>query len=332
MSASTYRAERAIPATPHTQSDTTAAPHPGPSRYPSLTTTVPKELVHRAGIAEVLLTDWERNDGHHFTVTAQWPRLHGFFATLEGYHDPLLIAETVRQTGLLLAHAEFGVPLGHHFLMRDLAYDSRADRLHLAPTPATITLHITCTDIKHRGTHLAGLRFDALIHRDGQPAATATATLACVSPAVYRRLRATTTDHPTPPPPLTHPTPPHHVGRTTPTDVVLSPHPQPGHWQLRADTRHPILFDHPVDHVPGMVLLEAARQATTALLQTPTLPTTLTSQFTRYTELHTPCTIKATPHPPPTQQTTPQQHIHITGHQNNTTVFTTTLTTTPPPT
>ncbi|MHC5908639.1 AfsA-related hotdog domain-containing protein, partial [Streptomyces sp. S6] len=28
-----------------------------------------------------------------------------------------------------------------------------------------------------------------------------------------------------------------------------------------ADPHHPLFFDHPSDHVPGMVLLEAARQA-----------------------------------------------------------------------
>lgn len=32
-------------------------------------------------------------------------------------------------------------------------------------------------------------------------------------------------------------------------------------WPLRVDRTHPILFDHQLDHVPGMLLLEAARQA-----------------------------------------------------------------------
>ncbi|UYM25979.1 hypothetical protein NQP46_32805 [Streptomyces albus] len=45
-------------------------------RYPaSLTTTVPKEFVHRSGVAEVMLTRWERVDDTHFTLSAQLPRL-----------------------------------------------------------------------------------------------------------------------------------------------------------------------------------------------------------------------------------------------------------------
>ncbi len=58
-------------------------------RYPNLTTTVPKELVHRAAVAEVMLTDWERVDDTRFKVAAQWPRGHSFFTPIDGrYHDP----------------------------------------------------------------------------------------------------------------------------------------------------------------------------------------------------------------------------------------------------
>ena len=32
-------------------------------------------------------------------------------------------------------------------------------------------------------------------------------------------------------------------------------------WHLRPDTGHPALFDHESDHIPGMVLIEAFRQA-----------------------------------------------------------------------
>ncbi|MFJ9544513.1 AfsA-related hotdog domain-containing protein, partial [Streptomyces sp. NPDC101225] len=95
----------------------------------------------------------------------------------------------------------------------------------------------------------------------------------------------------------------------------------------RADTRHPVLFDHPVDHVPGMVLLEAARQAAAATTHSPTPPTHLHATFTHYVELDTPCHIHATPHTPHPHPET----IHITAHQNTTQTFTCHITTTPPP-
>ncbi|WP_142212826.1 AfsA-related hotdog domain-containing protein [Streptomyces sp. SLBN-118] len=48
-------------------------------------------------------------------------------------------------------------------------------------------------------------------------------------------------------------------GRDRFEDVVLAATDRPDRWQLRVDTTHPILFDHLVDHAPGMLLLEPAR-------------------------------------------------------------------------
>jgi hypothetical protein len=327
MSASTFRTERATSATRCMQSDTRASYRALAPRYPSLTTTVPKEFVHRASIAEVLLTDWERLDEQHFTVSAQWPRQHSFFATLDGYHDPLLVSETVRQAGLLLAHAEFGVPLDYKFLMWDLAVSIKAGGLRVGAAPTSVVLEIACSDIKRRGKKLAGLHFDAVIHRDGQPVATGAGTFTCTTPAVYRRVRSPRIgEGGVRPIPLTSPTAPQDVGRISPTDVVLSPLPAPGSWQLRVDTRHPVLFDHPVDHVPGMVLLEAARQATVAFLGRDCLPVDITSEFTRYTELDTPCLIEACALPRCPQG---RERVLVTGRQDGTVVFTSAVTVAP---
>src|SRR5690349_14107193 len=79
---------------------------------PRLTTTVPKEYVHRACLAEVFLTGCTKQGETQFALSGQWPRAHTFFQSFDGTgHDPLLTAETFRQAGLFLAHAELGVPL-----------------------------------------------------------------------------------------------------------------------------------------------------------------------------------------------------------------------------
>lgn len=318
MSASTFRVERVISGGQHGKDDTVPA-RATVFRYPSLTTTVPREFVHRASVTEVLLTDWERVDELQFTVTAQLPRQHGFFATISGCHDPLMIAETIRQAGILLAHAEFGVPLGHQFLMWDLAIDLMPEQLLVDTTPATLVVEIACTDVKRRGANLAGLHFDAVIHRDGQVAATGAATFTCASPAVYRRLRSASMGDCVPAPlPLTSPTAPQDVGRVSPMDVVLSPVQKADCWQLRVDTRHPVLFDHPVDHVPGMVLLEAARQATAAFLGYPCLPVGITSEFARYAELDAPCMIEVCSLP---QDMDGRDRVRVTGRQGDRLVF-----------
>ncbi|WP_442819295.1 AfsA-related hotdog domain-containing protein [Streptomyces sp. NBC_01236] len=53
-------------------------------------------------------------------------------------------------------------------------------------------------------------------------------------------------------------------GRDRFEDAVLAATDRPDRWQLRVDTTHPALFDHLVDHAPGILLLEAARQAARA--------------------------------------------------------------------
>jgi hypothetical protein len=287
--------------------------------------TVPKEFVHRASVAEVLLTDWERQDGSRFTVAAQWPRSHSFFTPVSGCHDPLIATETIRQAGVLICHTEFGVPLDHHFLMRDITVTVHPDQLLLGSTPATIELDIAFLDIKQQRGRLATGRLETVLRRDGHTAATGHASFTCTSPAVYQRIRGRRQpDHGCPQLPLADPVNPHTVGRQSPTDVVLSPTARPHHWQLRADTRHPVLFDHPVDHVPGMVLIEAARQATTATLGRACLPLRIETTFTRYAELDAPCTLHA--QHLPAEGPHPHQTVLITGHQNDNRVFTSTVT------
>lgn len=332
MSASVFRIHRAISGAVHTQAGAAAPPGAGDAAGPSLTTTVPKEFVHRASVAEVLLTDWARVEESRFTVAAQWPRGHSFFAAVDGCHDPLIAAETIRQTGILLAHAEFGVPLGHHLLVEDLDVQVRPAHVQVGLAPASLDIDVRCSQIRRRrGGALNGCRIEVDIYREGRLAATGGGSFTCVAPAVYRRLRAgRTADGRHRTPALNAALPPHSVGRTSPADVVLSPSPAgpPGHWQLRADTRHPVLFDHPVDHVPGMVLLEAARQATAATLGRACLPLALTSEFLRYVELDTPCTIEAHRTAPPRPDR--EESVQVSAHQNGTTVFRSTVTMAPP--
>lgn len=320
MSASTFRTDRAIPSAKRSENDTASPTGNGGLRYASLTTTVPKELVHRASVSEVMLTDWERKGDDRFVLTAQWPRRHGFFSTVEDCHDPLIVAETIRQAGILLTHAEYGVPLDHHFLMWDLAVEVRPAHMLVGTAPAALSIEITCRDVKRRRGGLAGLRYEALVFRNGQLAATGGARFTCLSPAVYQRLRASRTEADSPCPlPLTAPLAPQDVDRLSPTDVVLSPAGAPDHWQLRVDTRHPVLFDHPVDHTPGMLLLEAARQAMVAHLGRPCLPLGVTAEFMRYSELDAPCLIEVHPVSEPGRRT--GERILVTGRQEGSAVF-----------
>ncbi|WP_331725797.1 hypothetical protein OG264_39190 (plasmid) [Streptomyces xanthophaeus] len=294
--------------------------------WPTLTTTVPKELVHRSAVAEVLLTDWERHDETRFRVAAQWPRGHSFFTPVaDGYHDPLIGCETIRQIGMLLGHAEFDVPLGHQFSVGDIHISVRPQHLRVGWSPASLDIEVTCTEIKRRRRNLSGLRFEAVIRREGYVVATGGGSFSCMALGVYQRVRGShTLGGDWRQLPLVSPAAPQSVGRMSPMDVVLSPTGEPTRWQLRADTRHPVLFEHAVDHVPGMVLVEAARQATASVLgRSSYLPLSITTEFKRYAELDAPCTIEAERLPGRGPGST--ETVLVTGHQGGVLVFSATV-------
>lgn len=327
MSASTFQVERAAFDRELARGAKASTIKPGGFYPTTLTMTVPKELVHRTTVAEVMLTDWDRVDDTHFVVSAQWPRGHSFFTPVaDGYHDPLIGCETVRQIGILLGHAEFGVPFGHQFLVWDLALSVHPQYLLMGYEPASLSVSVHCTEINRRGRNLSGLRFEAVFHHDGNIVATGGGSFSCMAPAVYRRVRGEHAPggnwHQIP---LSSPAAPQSVGRMSPMDVVLSPTDEQNHWQLRVDTRHPVLFEHAVDHVPGMVLVEAARQATAAALgRSSYLPLAIANEFKRYVELDSPCTIEAALLP----DTSPEGHrsVLVTAHQDGALVFSSTVT------
>lgn len=261
-----------------------------------LTTTVPRDDVHRTAGSEVFLTNWRRGAADNWVVSAQWPRAHSFYAAVDGLHDPLLLIETMRQAGILLSHVAHHVPLDHPIIWQRIRYDLSPAALRTSEEPAQVELHITHHEVVRRGRRLTSARQEFRILCDGLDLATAVVDYSCHGPAVYRRLRGRYRDprladaHRLP---LPEAVPPHLVARVRDRDVVLSPTGHPDRWQLRVDTSHPVLFDHPVDHAPGMLMIEAARQAAQAATPGVTLPVSMDCTFARYAELDAPCWVRA---------------------------------------
>lgn len=261
---------------------------------PSLTATVPRQLVHRAAVAETLLTGWRRTGTDRFSVSAQWPRAHGLHVSSDwSAYDPLLVVETIRQSGTLITHTEYDVPLDHQFVLQEFQVDTVAERLDVGPLPAEPEVELVFTDVQHRGRRPAAARYTARVLRDGERVATADVAFTCVSGPVYRRLRGgrtpdTVTAVPVPPGLSAA-----DVDRALPSDVVLAATDLPARWQLRVNTAHPVFFDHPLDHVPGMLLLEAARQAARLRAGGGRVPVAYHAHFHRYAELDEPIWIEA---------------------------------------
>lgn len=319
-----YRYKTGVPMALSIASSNTELPD-----MPKLTTTVPKEYVHRASLAEVFLTGCTDQEGLCFTLTGQWPRAHTLFNSLDGRsHDPLQVAETFRQAGMFLAHAEMGIPLGHHFVMWNLNYTTYLENLNIGPRPTDFVLDVRCADSAYSGRTVSQFHMEFTIHRDGALVAHGTSHFSAIAPRVYNRLRASRPQRDDAAVPWTGPDrapmAPAAVGRHSAADVALTPTDDSSRWLLTPDLNHPIFFDHSGDHLPGMVLLEAARQAACTLVAPQVMsPASAATVFHRYAELDRPCWVEATRI---SAEHNELMTVEVVGRQDGEAVFTSTLT------
>ncbi|MEW1821819.1 ScbA/BarX family gamma-butyrolactone biosynthesis protein [Arthrobacter sp. NPDC080031] len=226
---------------------------------------VNRELVHKRSVSEVFLTDFVQSSSRSFVAGAQWPRWHVFYGSPDGSPDSALMAETLRQAVIFLSHL-CGVPLTHKFLMPHMSIS--VEPAVLDPlVPAQVAVELDVKDMKLSRGQLSALTVSARFVVDGAPVGEGAAAARIVNPATYERFRG--------------PVPAGlaaaaedllecaDVGHATQRNVMLGRSRSPFLWPLRVDPTHPIFFDHPLDHVPGMLLIEAARQAVRAASSRP---------------------------------------------------------------
>lgn len=221
----------------------------------------------------MLLDGWRRTGERTHQVIARWPRGDSLYTGPDGRPDPMLYIEAVRQCLPLLSHAAFAVPLEHHLVWESFRCALGPD----APEPgrrldeAIIDVH--CDEVRARGTRVTALTLSFTMRQDTAILATAHTRFTVQTPPVYRRLRGErlgTSSASLPRSPLPEPLNARSVGRLAESDVLLAASARPYAWRLRADMRHPVFFDHPVDHIPGALLLGAApnrKQVEVAFLQ-----------------------------------------------------------------
>jgi hypothetical protein len=228
--------------------------------------TIDRALVHRDSIAEVLLTDLIQLDERQLLVAAQWPRSHRVYRPdRHGRHDPMLILESIRQTGLAVSHFAFGVGFDQQSLMRDVSFvldQSSEPRALLSAT--NLAIAVDCRDLLMRADRLRGMTIELSFTADGLPFATGRGTIRWVSAQSYAALRARSGVRvdweqlrwsSAIPPRKASPV-------RAADDVLLSPETRPGkRRRLVVPLDHPVYFDHPLDHAPGMLIIDAAWQA-----------------------------------------------------------------------
>jgi hypothetical protein len=231
---------------------------PGGAEGLSFSSTVPRELVHRRAIAEVFMTDLRRIGEGRYIAAAQWPRLHDFYHSGPGAYDTALIAETLRQATILVAHVMEGVALGQVFLMPAIAVRALEGPTIDPGTPTEVHLRL---DVKVSQRNIRGpaaLQVEARFSVGGRPIASGSAGARLVDPVSYARMRlGSGTDQRCR---QTTALPPDRVGHRVSRNVVIGEACGGLAWPLHVDLTNPTLFDHPVDHVPGLLMVEGFRQ------------------------------------------------------------------------
>ena len=256
--------------------------------------TIDRDCTHRRAVSEVFLTSAVQVDADTFDLGTQIPRQHGYFSdhlSSPAAYDPMFFVEACRQGMFAIAHRFLGAPYGHHFILRgvELAV-AEPDLLAVraAPTQARIRCRLE-RRYRDRNGNNVGFKLRCRVHIDEREALSCLVDVRWVTPEQYATIRgadcadldllaglAWCPDGPRLAADV--------LGRRNPANVLIAPLSPPARtgsadglgqdarlaWaaDLVVDTSHPTLFDHPLDHIPGMLQLEAMRQLGTAALGT----------------------------------------------------------------
>ncbi|MGX2995741.1 AfsA-related hotdog domain-containing protein [Streptomyces sp. JNUCC 64] len=279
----------------------TAPPHPPPAL--AFARTIDRGLVHRAAVSEVLVTDLVRTGPEEFLAGAQLPLGHAYFsdhARTPVTYDFLLLLEAARQAGTAASHHQLGIVRDTVFLVNN--WSVRIEDLPaLAPgeRPAELALAGVVTPVHAAGGRLKAVGSSVELALGGRVVARTRIDVGVAAGADYAKLRYFQRRSA---PPLTSeltgsgrgvPADPASVGRRDPANVVVGEPDRLADGSVRARVEplfgNRSLFDHTYDHIPAMVLTEAARQlAHLAGVPTDRAVVGCDAVFTRFTELDLP--------------------------------------------
>ncbi|GAB2688240.1 AfsA-related hotdog domain-containing protein [Kitasatospora kifunensis] len=241
--------------------------------------TIDRHLVHRAAIAEVFLTDFRTIDSTTFEAAAQLPPAHSYYGDHTGrpeLHDPLAVFESVRQMLLCAMHLQHGASHDTKSITAECRMEITDPLPLLADggVPELTLLGKVALEKLYDGV-TARVVHDVEVLVGGRSVGTVSVDTALRPNDIYQGLRMS---HRTTPPPYSDTLPtggpaapvrPHLVGREHAENVVLRDVRDTEDTvvaRLHVPVAHRSMFDHPQDHVPGPVMMEAARQAAVFLL------------------------------------------------------------------
>jgi len=307
--------------------------------------TVDRSLIHRHALSEVFLTDTVPTGATSYLAAAQLPSSHAYFTdhVRHGAVDPLLLLECSRQAETYGAHVHFGVARDTRFVLR--SWSMQLPGLFAIRTrgASELTMAVGTRPLVGDRPTSRSLAYDVRLSLDGVAIGDIRIAVGYLSDSAYEHVRALrrgsaphTSDDIRPTPATIAPAA---VGRASSVNTILV-NPVQFAGGATATIRVPVdnrsMFDHALDHFPGMVLTEAARQlclwSGADLLGVPATAATVIAfdlAFTRFAELDVTTTVAAV-----------HQHEDVVGgstfavsfQQNDAVIAAGTMTTCPVPT
>jgi hypothetical protein len=234
--------------------------------------TIPKGCVHRAVVGEVFLTGIKKIDNDRYVTAGYLPKSHIYFNDIpyrkdKRSYDGILLLEICRQTSIYITHNFFSVPYSAKFIFDDAEFELISNKLSYNGEQSHVIVDVHISERKFRKSEINGLIFDMCVYIDGRIVANKKMNITWMDEKKWNKLRSFAISKKDEFAAIIEPAKANDVGRELQRNVVI------GNLKssdckvistLIADQTHPSIFDHPLDHIPGMLLIESYRQ--TALL------------------------------------------------------------------
>jgi 2-oxo-3-(phosphooxy)propyl 3-oxoalkanoate synthase len=239
--------------------------------------TVPRSLVHKRSLENVLLTEVGACGEDRFYCAGRVPTAHRFFndAGRSPHTDILFFTELGRQASLAVSHRFLNVGQDDGFVFEgfEATLAPGAWTAAFTPSPEAVLVEIHAREItRRRNGVVSRVLADHVMWIGGEQVFLGTGAWTIQPAALFQRLRRASARGAAPAidPAGAEATTRARLARARGDNVVISS-PQrgeaAGEWtaSLIVDPAHSYFFDHACDHVPGMLPIEGCAQLALAV-------------------------------------------------------------------
>jgi hypothetical protein len=239
----------------------------------SFESTMNKKMVHRTAIFEVFLTDQIKIDDLHFVVGAQLPRSHSLYCDMttdRRAYDTMMLLEVFRQASISTSHSFLDVPMDYKFVfisceLKLLEFNGLLEKNE----SVRAIVDVKITDELLKNEIRAGITLDMTLYIEDVPVAKKIMTIRWMTSERWAQLRYKGLVEASNLPEKSRGiytgdiVEKSSIGRDNNNNIFLK---QINNSEknietlLIVDQDNPVIFDHPLDHIPGMLMLEGFRQ------------------------------------------------------------------------